>query len=285
MGPIMDDIVEQGLWLEDLGVRTRVLVAGDGPPVVMLHGNPDNADEWRPLISRLAATNRCIAPDFPGYGRSPLPPASFSYSLADQMRFLDRVLDELQVTEEFVMVVHDTGGMTGTAWAAAHPERLRGLVFTNTVVFEDFAWFAIARGWGRRSLVGRIRSQLAMMAIGLRGGLLFKRLFGSQNPQLSPTDLDRFAASFAVNPDAKETALRQFRQIMRPDFFGGFEEMRARLVERVPCRVLWGEGDPYISATYARAFGPSAVTILPGVGHWVPLLAPDRLAAEVLAIA
>src|SRR5271155_5883509 len=83
--------------LAGLGLRTRVIEVGTGPVVLMLHGNPDNADEWRPLMARLGQRYRCIAPDFPGYGKSPEPPASFSYSLADQIRFLDALLETLLV--------------------------------------------------------------------------------------------------------------------------------------------------------------------------------------------
>src|SRR5947207_8959450 len=119
-------LAERTVELAQLGVRTRLLDAGRGPPVVMLHGNPDNADEWRPLIERLSDRYRCIAPDFPGYGKSPLPPPSFGYSLADQLRFVDAILQTTGVTEPFILVVHDTGGMVGTAWAAANPQRLRG---------------------------------------------------------------------------------------------------------------------------------------------------------------
>src|SRR5262249_45109348 len=125
---------------------------------------------------------------------------------------------------------------------------------------------------------------IAMAILGLAGGLAFKRVFGSQNPQLSAAELERFAASFARNGNAKRTSLRQFRQIMRPDFFAGFDALLAGLVARVPSRVLWGEGDPYITADYAKRFGGSPVTVLPGVGHWVALVAPDRLAAEVRAL-
>jgi haloalkane dehalogenase len=108
------------LALPELGISTRVLVAGTGPVVLMFHGNPDNADEWTLLIERLAGRYRCIAPDFPGYGESPEPPASFTYSLADQMRFVDAVLRAMAVAEPVILVVHDTGGMVGTAWAAAN---------------------------------------------------------------------------------------------------------------------------------------------------------------------
>lgn len=277
-------IAPRSIGLDELGIRTRVLDAGKGPVVLMLHGNPDNADEWRPLIKRLVSGYRCIAPDFPGYGQSPEPPASFTYSLADQMRFVDAVLAALEITERVILVVHDTGGMVGTAWAAANTSRLRGMVITNTVAFDGFPWFPIARQWGDASFYGRLRSSLGMAALGLRGGALFKRIFAAQCPELSDDELDRFAVSFARNRDAKRTTLRQFRQFMRPGFFEGFAAMRARILASVPCRVVWGDRDRFIPVRFAEAFGCKQITILPDAGHWIALTAPDALAREVEAV-
>ena len=48
------------------------------------------------------------------------------------------------------------------------------MVITNTVAFEGFPWFPIARQWGDTSLAGRIRSSLGMAALGLRKGALFQ---------------------------------------------------------------------------------------------------------------
>ncbi len=277
-------IAAHSIKLPELGITTRVLEAGTGPVAVMLHGNPDNADEWAPLMARLGDRYRCIAPDFPGYGKSPEPPVSFTYSLADQMRFVDAVLQEVRVTEPVILIVHDTGGMVGTAWAAANLDRLRGMVITNTVAFDDFPWFAIARQWGDTSLYGRIRSSLGMAALGLRGGVLFKRIFGAQCPELSEQEINRFVASFAVNGDAKRTTLRQFRRFMQPGFFREFGAMRQRILSRVPCRVVWGEKDKFIPVRFAYAFGSKQVTILPNAGHWVALTAPEALALEVEAL-
>jgi haloalkane dehalogenase len=231
----------------------------------------------------LGDRHRCIAPDFPGYGQAELP-ARFGYTLAEQLRFVDGVLDALHADGPIVVVMHDTGGMVGTAWAAANTGRVRGLVVTNTVAFEGFPWFPIARTWGGRSLLQRWRAQLGMRAIGLRGGVLFKRIFGRQSPQLSAQDLDRFAATFATNRTAKAAALRQFRECLRPGFFDGFDAMWQRLSHAVPCRVVWGDDDPYIASTYARRFGAAHVTVVPRGGHWLALTAPQRLAAALTAI-
>ncbi len=278
-------IEARSLFLNGLGVNTRVLEAGTGPVVLLFHGNPDNADEWGPLIERLADRYRCIAPDFPGYGKSPEPPASFSYSLSDQMRFVDAVLLAMRIAEPVILVVHDTGGMVGTAWAAANLDRVRGMVITNTVAFDGFPWFPIARQWGDTSFAGKIRSSLGMAALGLRKGALFKRIFAAQCPQLSEQELDRFAATFALNRDAKRTTLRQFRQIMRPGFFREFAAMRERILSKVPCRVVWGDKDKFIPVRFAHAFGSKEVRILPDAGHWVALTAPGALASEVEALA
>lgn len=274
-------IEEHALDLPELSVKTRVLAAGRGPTLLLLHGHPDNADEWRPLMQRMAATHRCIAPDFPGYGQSPEPGPAFDYSLAVQMRFVEAVLARLEASEPLTLVVHDTGGMVGTAWAAVNLARVQGVVFTNTVAFENFPWFPIAQRWGRRDWLGRLRAALGMKALGLRRGQLFRRIFGAQSPQLSAAELDRFVTSFALNPHALRTTLRHFRQFVDPAFFTGFEAMRRRLIEARPCRVLWGDRDPYLPVELSRRFFSAPVTVLPEAGHWVPLVAADALAAEV----
>jgi pimeloyl-ACP methyl ester carboxylesterase len=276
-------IHERNIAISEFDLTTRVLEAGSGPVVLMLHGNPDTADEWRELMARLSGRYRCIAPDFPGYGKSNLP-ASFSYSLPDQVRFVDAVVRATAVSGPVVVVVHDTGGMAGTAWASANLDRLRGMVITNTVVFDNFPWFPIARMWGDTSLRGRIRASLGMFALGLRKGALFQRVFGGQCPDLDQQQLDRFTTSFALNREAKRTALRQFRQMMRPGFFAEFEAMRGRILAKVPCRVLWGATDKFVPVQYAHGFGSKQVTILPEAGHWLALTDADALAAEVDAI-
>jgi len=122
-------ILERDVFVPELALRTRVLEAGHGPVVLMLHGNPDNADEWRPLMARLAPHFRCLAPDFPGYGSAQLP-ASFGYTLDELVRFVDGVARAMRVADPITLVVHDTGGMAGTAWAAANIGRLRGVLST-----------------------------------------------------------------------------------------------------------------------------------------------------------
>ena len=55
------------------GVRLHYLIAGNGEPVVLLHGYAQSSHMWRPLMAKLAATHTVIAPDLRGFGRSAAP--------------------------------------------------------------------------------------------------------------------------------------------------------------------------------------------------------------------
>ena len=275
------ELREKWVELTGLGIRSRVLEAGAGPLVVLLHGHPDNAEGWAPLMRRLAARFRCIAPDLPGYGKSPEPPPSFAYSRAGGTSFVDAVLEAAGVREKFILVVHDTGGIIGVPWAARNMARLNGLMITNTVAYEGFPWFPVVRMWGNPSSLARLRSHLGFFALRLRGGGLFKKVFWGESPQLDEADVDRVTRSFALNRDATRSTLRQFTEVVKPDFFDGYDEMMRTITARIPTRVLWGDKDPYLPVKYAKRFASAHVTVLPEAGHWVALTASAELAEEI----
>ena len=275
-------VTERVITLPALGLSTRVLDSGAGPIALLLHGNPDNAEEWIPVMNRLAGTHRCVAPDIPGYGKSPEPPVSFDCSVASQVAFVDELLSALEISEPVLLIVHDIGGVMGIAWAGAHPERLTALLITNTVAFRDFKWFPIARTWGAESWIGRVRARAGMYALGAGRGALFKKAFWRQSPQLTEHDVDRITRSFALNPTAKGCTLRQFRTMTKPEFFAGFAGILQSVTRAVPTVVLWGDQDPYVPVAYAHCFGHARVILLPTAGHWVALTEPQRLVDEAL---
>lgn len=110
------------------GADLHVLTAGDGFPVVLLHGFPELAYSWRHQIPALAASGfRAIAPDQRGYGRSSCPPDLTAYDLDHLCADVLGLLDGLGI-ERAVVVGHDWG--SGVAWTVAqrHPERVAGVV-------------------------------------------------------------------------------------------------------------------------------------------------------------
>ena len=198
------------------GLTTRVLDEGSGPVVLLLHGNPDNADEWKPLIELLRKDFRCIAPDLPGYGTRGKTfelPKSFDYTLDAQVGFVDDVLRVVGVTGKVTLVVHDIGGIMGVPWAARNTNRLHAVVYTNTVAYPKFRWFPLANLFGARSGLKRLVAEQNMGLLGMFGGAIFRKAFARQNPQLHAAQVERFVTDFALNANAKDTTLRQFRMI------------------------------------------------------------------------
>jgi pimeloyl-ACP methyl ester carboxylesterase len=282
-----DAITERTVDLRS-GVRVRVLDEGQGPPLLLLHGNPDNADEWSGLIRRLRSDFRCVAPDLPGYG--PLGktyelPRSYRYTRDEQVTFVDEVLEAVGVEGPLTLVVHDIGGIMGVPWAAKNTRRLRAVVYTNTVAFPRFGWFPLARMFGARGPLGRRVASANVNLIGWFGGALFRRAFSRQNPELSAAEIDRFVRDFGCNDVAKQTTLRQFQEVTRIEFFDGYDAMLEAIRAAVPTLTLWGEGDPYVPTRFAEQLLAQKTTLLPGVGHWVPIVASERLAGELRTIA
>ena len=125
--------------LEDLapvpGVRHRtvsagavdlhVAEAGDGPPLLLLHGWPQHWWSFRRLIPRLAERYRVIAPDLRGWGWSDAPPGDYAKATfaADVRALLDAEgLDRVRI------VGHDWGGYAAFLLALQHPERVERVV-------------------------------------------------------------------------------------------------------------------------------------------------------------
>jgi haloalkane dehalogenase len=125
----------QPRFFEADGHRLAYLDEGQGPVVVMVHGNPSWSYLYRNLVSGLRDRCRCIVPDHLGCGFSDKPQDA-PYRLADHIDRLERLLDSLGV-DDCVLAVHDWGGAVGMGWAGRYPERVRGIVAFNTAAFRS----------------------------------------------------------------------------------------------------------------------------------------------------
>jgi haloalkane dehalogenase len=106
--------------------------AGQGPPVVFLHGNPTSSYLWRNVIPHVTAVGRCLAPDLIGMGDSG-PASGGAYRFVDHARYLDAWFDALGL-RDVTLVVHDWGSALGFWWAFRHQSRVRGLAYLEAIV-------------------------------------------------------------------------------------------------------------------------------------------------------
>jgi pimeloyl-ACP methyl ester carboxylesterase len=115
----------QHRWVDVNGVGLHAVVAGDGPPVVLLHGWPVTWYHWRGVISFLAHRHLVIAPDLRGLGDSDRP--GHGYDKRSLAADVVALADHLGIGR-FAVAGHDFGGSVGYAIAAAHRDRVTHLI-------------------------------------------------------------------------------------------------------------------------------------------------------------
>ena len=134
----MSDIVSNYV---DLGEGiVHYLTAGEGEPVVLLHGIPQTSHEWRHIIALLSDRFRMIAPDLRGLGDSFRPATGYDKKTvaSDVWRL---VHDHLKI-DQFLLVGHDWGGPTAFALACAHQEAVKKLAILDVAIPGDGADFS-----------------------------------------------------------------------------------------------------------------------------------------------
>src|SRR5262245_11866877 len=104
--------------------------AGVDPPIVLMHGFPDNVHLYDRLAPYLSPPRRVVRFDFLGWGSSDKP-LGYPYTAANHVGDLDAVIAQLGLGQ-VVLVAHDASGVPAIDWALAHPERVAGLVLLNT---------------------------------------------------------------------------------------------------------------------------------------------------------
>jgi len=147
-GPLPSaDFPFESHYVEVLGSRMHYVDtgAGEGPPLLFLHGNPASSYLWRNIIPQVARLRRCIAPDLIGMGRSAKP--DIDYRFVDHRRYLEGFIDALGL-DRLTLVIHDWGSALGFDWARRHEARVEGLAFMEFIrpVTSWQDWPEFARG-------------------------------------------------------------------------------------------------------------------------------------------
>ena len=109
----------------------RVDDGGSGPgiPILFVHGNGANHNQWRHQLEHLRKTRRAVAFDLRGMGESDVP-RNGDYSVDGMADDVHAVADALHL-RRFVIVGHSYGGPVVADYAAKHPERVAGVVFAD----------------------------------------------------------------------------------------------------------------------------------------------------------
>lgn len=124
-------------YIEIHGHKMAYIDEGEGAPIIFQHGNPASSYLWRNVMRNLRGRGRLIAADFMGMGDSEkLDPAlgASRYSFNEQRKYLHGLWEALDLGDEVILVLHDTGSMFGFDWANQHRDRVQGIAYMESIV-------------------------------------------------------------------------------------------------------------------------------------------------------
>ncbi len=122
------------------GINLSARVGGSGPPLLLLHGFPQNGNCWGKIAPALSESYTCIAPDLRGYGESDKPeddPKHNSYSKRTMAKDITGILDFLGF-DKVRIAGHDRGARVAYRFALDHPNRVAKLAILDVVPTGDF---------------------------------------------------------------------------------------------------------------------------------------------------
>lgn len=237
-------------------------------PTLYVHGVPTNADDWTAFLEQTGGA----ALDLPGFGRSEKP-HTFEYTIGGFNAFLQAFIGRLG-WDRFNLVVHDWGGLALVS-AQELPERVERLVVINAVpLLPGYRWHRIARVW-RTPLLGEI-------FMGLTTKTLTRWISKESRPSREPWPPEMVESVWRHLDHGTQRAILRLYRSAPPAVLEQAGERLATLA--MPALVLWGERDPYIDPSFARAYADrlpnSELRLLPDAGHW-PWLDRADCVAEV----
>ena len=250
-------------FVEVEGLRMAYVEAGDGDPILCLHGEPTWGYLYRHMLPVLAEAGRVVVPDLIGFGRSDKPAAANAYSYRSHVRWLRRFIEALNL-RRITLVCQDWGGLLGLRVLAQMPERFARLVAMNTGLPTGDPPGAAFMRWRLSSQRQRAFDLPAMMRRAVRGR------------SLSDAEAAAYGAPF---PSVEyQTAALVFPRLVpiRADHPGAYDNRVALETLRsldLPVFLLSADGDA-ITAPWEAALRASFRNVAPsvsiiGAGHFI----------------
>lgn len=258
--------------------RMHYLDEGQGPPIVMMHGNPGWSFEYRKVIAALRDSYRCIAPDYLGFGLSDKP-VDWDYLPANHAQYIADWLDALDLLD-ITLMVNDWGGPIGLHYALLRPERIARLVILNTWLWPvQDEWHFRAFSGFMGSAIGRFLTR----QFNFFGKVVAKQVMGE--PSKFESQVHRHYYAHMPQPSDRRGCYIFPREIIgSSEWLGRLWSQRDKITH-LPTTFVWGMKDiAFRQQELERwlAHWPEAQVVrLPKVGHFPQEEAPEAVMAAL----
>lgn len=263
------------------GVRLHYLEKGEGPTLVLIHGNGVTSQDYvlSGLFDRLAERHRVLAFDRPGFGHSERP-RDRPWSAEAQGDLILAALAKLEI-ESTVLVAHSWGTLVALRAALSAPDRVRGLVLMSGYYWPTPRLDAPLLGAPAIPGLGDVLRYTVSPIVGrVMMPALMKQIFSPA--KVSPHFRVGFAADMSLRPSqlratAADTAMMPLEAA----------KLAGRLHElTLPVLVMSGDGDAIVSCDHqsrrlARELLGGEIEVIGGAGHMIHHIAPEAVTAGV----
>jgi len=261
------------------GQRIHYVRAGQGDPIVLLHGWPQTWYMWRKIIPELSKKYTVIAPDLRGFGQSSQPRDGY-----DKLTVTQDIYELVQSLgfEKIFLVGHDLGGPVAYAYANLHPDDVRGLVILDVAITID------------EQEQAKYYKTLFHMSFNARPDIAITLVTGREREYLthfyrdcynpgafSLQDIDEYIAAFSA-PGAMRASMAHYGAL--PTSFRQMQELAKTKLE-MPVLALGGEisfGDGVKKSLEQVAIDVRGGTIA-GSAHWIAEEQPEALLEKLFA--
>ena len=269
--------------IEGLDIAYREAGDPSRPTVLLLHGFPTSSHMFRNLIPVLAERYHVLAPDYPGFGASSMPPAAeFDYSFANLARLMTVFLDRKDV-DRYAVYLMDYGAPVGFRMFAAEPDRVTALIIQNGNAYEeglrDF-WVPIKAFWADPSPENgnRLRDFLTLEAT------KWQFTHGTKDPESISPDNFWHVQYLLDRPGNQEVQLKLFLDYGTnvheyPKWQALFRE------QQPPALLVWGKNDVIFPEDGAHPYKRDLKTLefhLLDTGHFALEEYGSEIAARML---
>jgi pimeloyl-ACP methyl ester carboxylesterase len=254
------------------GIPMRWREAGEGTPVVLVHGIPTSSALWRHVVP-LVHGARCLAFEMVGYGDSIPQGLDRDISVAQQASYLLAWLDELGI-DRAAYVGHDLGGGVVQIAAVQEPERCAGLVITNGIAYDSWPIPSVSA----MQKLGPALHRIPDMMIKPFLATFYRR--GHDDAEKAKEALAVYWPAYARHGAAAALG-RQVRSLRTRDTL----DIARRLPELdVPARIVWGAADQFQKIEYGERLSwdlDAPITRIAEGKHWTPEDHPAEIAAAL----
>ena len=230
------------MTIDGLDVFYREAGSRDNPTILLLHGFPTSSHMFRNLIPALADKYHVVAPDYPGFGNSPMPLVTeFDYTFDNLAHIVDQLVSGLGI-HSYSLYLMDYGAPVGFRLAAQYPERVQSLIVQNGNAYDEGLlefWDPIKAYWASKTAenADKLRGLLTM------GATQWQYLTGVRDSSTISPDNWNHVQPLLDRPGNQEIQLALFFDYgSNPPLYPEWQEyFRAY---QPPTLIVWGKNDP-----------------------------------------